>query len=96
VSGGSWTSPTTGEHIQAHGAGVIKVDETWYMVGENHTSGSAFQSVNCYSSTNLVEWNFVGELLSVGSSGDLGPNRVVERPKVIFNENTNQYVLWMV
>jgi hypothetical protein len=26
----------------------------------------------------------------------LGPNRVVERPKVIFNENTNQYVLWMV
>ena len=33
--------------------------------------------------------------MSQTSSGDLGPNRVVERPKVIYNKSTKKYVLWM-
>jgi hypothetical protein len=37
----------------------------------------------------------VGPLVSRGTSGDLGPNRVVERPKVIFNALTRKYVLYM-
>ncbi len=81
--------------MQAHGAGVIKVGSTYYMIGEDKTNGSAFQNVNCYSSTNLVEWTYVGALLSQTSSGDLGPNRVVERPKVIYNDSTGKYVLYM-
>lgn len=64
-------------------------------VGEDKMNGSAFQNVNCYSSNNLVEWKYEGALLSRTSSGDLGPNRVVERPKVILNKSTNKYVLWM-
>jgi beta-xylosidase len=64
-------------------------------VGEDKTNGSAFQNVNCYSSVNLVEWKYEGALLSKTSSGDLGPNRVVERPKVIYNKSTKKYVLWM-
>ena len=51
--------------------------------------------MNCYSSTDLVQWNYVGALLSRQGSGDLGPNRVVERPKVIRNAQTNQYVMYM-
>jgi beta-xylosidase len=74
---------------------MIKVGSTFYWVGEDHTGGSAFQNINCYSSTNLVEWTYVGAVLTRQSSGDLGPNRVVERPKIIFNSNTNQYVMWM-
>jgi beta-xylosidase len=92
--GSSWTA-SNGHHIQAHGGGVIKVGGTYYWHGEDKTQGSAFQNVNCYSSTNLVDWTYVGAVLSRQSSGDLGPNRVVERPKVIFNKNTNQYVMWM-
>lgn len=65
------------------------------MIGEDKTNGSAFQNVNCYSSTDLVSWKYVGALLSQTSSGDLGPNRVVERPKVIYNSSTKKYVLWM-
>lgn len=65
------------------------------MIGENKLDGSAFQSVNCYSSTNLVEWTYVGALLTLQTSGDLGPSRVVERPKVIYNSNTQQYVMYM-
>lgn len=65
------------------------------MIGEDKANGYAFQNVNCYSSPNLVEWTYVGALLSRQSSGDLGPNRVVERPKVIYNRSTRKYVLYM-
>jgi hypothetical protein len=37
----------------------------------------------------------VRALLAVGTSGDLGPNRVVERPKIIYNSSTGKYVMWM-
>ncbi|KAF2843001.1 carbohydrate-binding module family 35 protein [Patellaria atrata CBS 101060] len=94
VSGATWTA-SNGKHVQAHGAGIIKVDNTWYMIGEDKTEGSAFHNINCYSSTNLIEWTYVGALLSRQGSGDLGPSRVVERPKVIYNSNTKQYVMWM-
>ncbi|KAI5811185.1 galactan 1,3-beta-galactosidase [Peziza echinospora] len=95
VSGGTWTSPSTGNHIQAHGAGVIKVGNTFYLIGENKFDGSNFQSIRCYSSQNLVDWKFEGSLLTRQDSGDLGPNRVVERPKVIYNDKTSQYVLYL-
>lgn len=34
-------------------------------------------------------------MLSLQSSGDLGPDRIVERPKIIYNEDTSTYVMWM-
>ncbi|KAI0909995.1 glycosyl hydrolase [Ustulina deusta] len=95
IPGATVTATNTAAHMQAHGAGVIKVGSTYYIIGEDKTNGSAFQNVNCYSSTNLVEWTYVGALLSQTSSGDLGPNRVVERPKVIYNDSTGKYVLYM-
>ncbi|KAJ3944782.1 uncharacterized protein N0V96_004796 [Colletotrichum fioriniae] len=96
VSGGTWSATNTGRHIQAHGAGVTKVGSTYYLIGEDKTEGSAFQNINCYSSTNLVEWTYVGALLSrTTAAGDLGPSRVVERPKVIYNSATKKYVMYM-
>ncbi|KAE9978210.1 hypothetical protein BLS_000802 [Venturia inaequalis] len=96
LPGAAWTDQgVTGRHLQAHGPGVIKVADTYYMIGEDKLDGSSFQNVNCYASTNLVEWNFAGALLSRTASGELGPNRVVERPKVIYNESTKKYVLYM-
>jgi hypothetical protein len=64
-------------------------------VGEDKTNGTAFININCYSSSNLVEWNYEGALLTRTASGDTGPSRVIERPKVMFNKKTNKYVLWM-
>ncbi|KAF2463535.1 glycosyl hydrolase family 43 protein [Lindgomyces ingoldianus] len=95
IPGATWTATNTGKHIQAHGGGIIKVDNTYYWVGEDKTDGSAFQNVNCYSSTNLVEWKYEGAILTRQGSGDLGPSRVIERPKVIYNKSTKQYVAWM-
>lgn len=42
-----------------------------------------------------MSWTYVGALLSRTASGDLGPNRVVERPKVIYNSSTKKYVLYL-
>ncbi|KAF2013618.1 carbohydrate-binding module family 35 protein [Aaosphaeria arxii CBS 175.79] len=95
IPGGTWTATNTGKHIQAHGGGILKVGSTYYWVGEDKTDGSSFQNVNCYSSSNLVEWKYEGAILSRQGSGDLGPSRIVERPKIIFNKATNQYVAWM-
>ncbi|CAN8105792.1 unnamed protein product [Discula destructiva] len=95
VPGATWTGTNTGMHVQAHGAGVFVENGVYYLIGEDKTAGSAFQNVNCYSSTDLVQWKYVGALLSQTSSGDLGPNRVVERPKVIYNSSTKKYVLYM-
>jgi sucrose-6-phosphate hydrolase SacC (GH32 family) len=87
---------SNGEHLQAHGAGVIQVNGTYYLIGEDKTEGTAFQNINCYSSKDLIQWKYEGALLSRGASGgDLGPSRVVERPKVIYNDKTNKYVLWL-
>ncbi|KAF2033877.1 galactan 1,3-beta-galactosidase [Setomelanomma holmii] len=95
VPGATWTASNTGEHIQAHGGGMLKISDRWYWVGEDKTNGTAFMNINCYSSTNLVEWTYEGALLSQTASGDTGPGRVIERPKVIFNKKTNKYVMWM-
>ncbi|KAH7560268.1 galactan 1,3-beta-galactosidase [Bipolaris maydis] len=95
VPGATWTATNIGQHIQAHGGGMIKDGGKWYWVGEDKTNGSSFQNINCYSSSNLVEWTYEGALLSRTASGDTGPNRVIERPKVIHNKKTGKYVLWM-
>ncbi|KAJ0344479.1 hypothetical protein COL154_007875 [Colletotrichum chrysophilum] len=96
VPGATWTATNTGEHVQAHGNGIIEENGVYYMIGEEKTDGSAFQAVNCYSSTNLVEWSFEGRLISrTEEAGDLGPNRIIERPKVIKNDSTGKYVLYL-
>lgn len=42
-----------------------------------------------------MNWKFNSYLLTLQSSGDLGPNRVVERPHIMYNAATSQYVMWM-
>lgn len=42
-----------------------------------------------------MSWTFVNELLTLQSSGDLGPNRVVERPHILYNDASSKYVMWM-
>lgn len=86
---------TAGNIIQAHGEGLIQVGKTFYWFGEDKTNGYAFQNVKCYASTDLVHWTFRENALTKQTSGDLGPNRVVERPKVIYNRKTRTYVMYL-
>ncbi|MFC1401123.1 MULTISPECIES: RICIN domain-containing protein [Streptacidiphilus] len=96
--GSAWTD-TSGNALQMHGLGIIKVGSTWYGFGENksgeNSTATPFQSINCYSSTDLSHWTYQGAALTEQASGDLGPNRVVERPKVIYNSSTGLYVMYL-
>lgn len=54
--------------------------------------------VSCYSSTNLTDWEFQGVVLpSVldNVDSDLHYSNVLERPKVIYNEKTGKFVMWL-
>ena len=87
---------SNGEHLNAHGGGVIRVNGTFYLIGEDKQGGAAFANVNCFSSPDLVRWTYEGALLSRGQGpSDLGTGRIIERPKVLFNDKTGKYVLWM-
>ena len=95
ITPGTVWNDTQGNVIQAHGEGVIEVGGKYYLLGEDKTNGSAFQNVKCYSSTDLKNWTFVSNVLTRQASGDLGPNRIIERPHVIYNGSTSQFVMYM-
>jgi hypothetical protein len=88
-----------GNPLQMHGLGIIKVGGTWYGFGEDKTGensgNTSFQDIPCYSSTDLSAWTRQGAALTRQASGDLGPGRIVERPKVIFNASTGEYVMYL-
>lgn len=65
-SGEMWPD-NNGEHINAHGGGVMYYDGTYYWFGENKcdTTSSAMVGVMCYSSRNLTDWKNEGVALSV-------------------------------
>lgn len=46
INNGSQFADTAGNAIQAHGAGIIKVDDTYYLFGENRT-GYLFKAAAC-------------------------------------------------
>lgn len=54
--------------------------------------------VSCYSSKNLVDWTFEGVVLPSEQEdlhSDLHYSNVLERPKVIYNDKTRKFVMWL-
>ncbi|MEO7497427.1 MAG: family 43 glycosylhydrolase [Massilia sp.] len=85
-----------GMPVSAHGAGIIKDGDTYYLFGEAHRDlSNAFDGFNCYSSRDLVNWRFESVALPVQPSGSLGPDTVGERPKVMRSPSTGEYVMFM-
>lgn len=87
---GTQFKDTSGNPIQAHGGGMIKVGSYYYWVGENR-DGTNY--VSLYRSTDLVNWEFRANLLSKSSSAELAAANI-ERPKILHNAATGKYVLW--
>jgi hypothetical protein len=51
--------------------------------------------ISCYTSTDLINWNNVGLVMSVdynNPASDIGYGCILERPKIIFNEQTKKFV----
>ncbi|HEY6914409.1 MAG TPA: family 43 glycosylhydrolase [Paludibacter sp.] len=90
VNGENFTD-TQGNTINAHGGGFLKVGDYYYWIGENRKKGVF---VSCYRSKDLMNWEFRGDLLTRESHPELDKANI-ERPKVIYNEKTKQFVMWM-
>ena len=100
---------TDSNPIQAHGGGVLFCDGVYYWYGEHKGGKTTYEpttglsridvvGVSCYSSKNLYDWKYEGLALPANKTDpehDLYTKKVVERPKVIYNETTKKYVMWM-
>lgn len=91
-----------GSPIQAHGGSVLYAHGTYYWFGEDKRAETIEQRVEftgfrCYASEDLLNWRDEGIVLSPVADDpehDLYPQHVPERPRVIYNAGTGQYVLW--
>ncbi|HEY5507567.1 MAG TPA: family 43 glycosylhydrolase [Paludibacter sp.] len=90
INGTSFTD-NEGNVINAHGGGFLKVGNYYYWIGENRKQGVF---VSCYRSKDLMNWEFRGDLLTRQSHPELDSANI-ERPKVIYNLKTKQFVMWM-
>lgn len=94
VNGIPWFDQN-GNTVNAHGAGIIYDNGKYWLFGEYKSDTSnAFPGFGCYSSEDLVQWQFERVILPVQPEGILGPNRVGERVKVMRCPKTGEYVLF--
>ncbi len=102
---------TDGNFINAHGAGLLYYDGVYYLFGEIKKGKTWLVSnqdwedyrvpaggISCYSSKDLKHWKYEGVALAPVTgdpNNDIDTGRVIERPKVIYNNSTKQFVMWM-
>ena len=85
-----------GEHIQAHGGGILKAGDKFYWFGEDRARALDWHSghVGCYVSTNLADWKFCRDVLNLTAPTNFGRHLVLERPKVFYNAPTKKFVMY--
>ena len=100
-----------GNIINAHGAGILFYNGVYYMYGEIkkgktwQVPGQNWEDyrvpaggISCYSSKDLINWKYEGAALpsvTGNPNNELDTSKVIERPKVIYNSKTKQFVMWM-
>ncbi len=88
---------TDGNPVDAHGGGIIKECDTFYLHGEYFLGGTTnndFNGFSMYSSKDLAVWKNEGIILPQQASGQLGPKRKGERPHIIKCPATGEFVLY--
>jgi hypothetical protein len=88
---------TAGQPVNAHGGGIIRVGDTFYLHGElflSTTTDNLFHGFAMYSSADLATWKNEGVILPQQSAGELGPDRHGERPHIIQCPSTGEFVLY--
>lgn len=86
-----------GERVNAHGGGIIREGDTFYLHGEyflSTTTDNNFHGFAMYSSKDLATWKNEGLILPEQASGELGPKRKGERPHIIKCPSTGEFVLF--
>ena len=92
-----------GNFIHAHGGQIVLYNDIYYWIGTTIKLPPSYLSegINCYSSVDLVNWQFVNEIfhntsIIVTNSNDpnIKPPWRIERPKVVYNSEKNNFVMW--
>lgn len=102
---------TDGNPINAHGGGMLFHNGVYYWYGEIKSGKTSrvpdanwenyrvkAGGVSCYSSKDLLNWKYEGVAMpseKKDTTSDIYEGNVIERPKVIYNSKTKQFVLWM-
>ena len=100
--GAPWLD-TNGNRIQAHGGSVMFLDGVYYFYGENKEktdgkNGIWHWGVRCYSSTDLYNWTDLGIIIPPETDDEnspLHPSSYMDRPHIIYNEQTKKFVCWL-
>jgi len=102
--GKAWLD-ASGRRIQAHGGGMLHDNGVYYWYGEDRDyarlgsrEGVRAIGVRCYSSPDLFTWRDEGLVLPATADDEKSEihfSRVMERPKVIKNDLTGKYVMWL-
>ncbi|MBS1948759.1 MAG: family 43 glycosylhydrolase [Bacteroidetes bacterium] len=109
-AGGKWKD-NQGKTINAHGAGMLFYKGTYYLFGEIKKGKTHLVpnqnwedyrvdagGVSCYSSKDLLNWKYEGIAMApdkTDTASDIHISKVIERPKVIYNNETKKFVMWM-
>lgn len=86
-----------GEHINAHGGGLLFHEGKYYWYGENRPAHgfTTEVGVEVYSSSDLMNWEDEGVALAVSDEAghDIERGCIMERPKVVRNPKTGKFVM---
>ena len=93
--GETWPD-SDGQHINAHGGGILYQNGIYYWFGKKRGGRPSSQGVSVYSSKDLYQWKNEGVALSTSqdNNSDIAAGCVIERPKVLHNAGTGTYVMW--
>jgi hypothetical protein len=90
-----------GNHINAHGGGVLFHNGIYYWYGEHKIKGKSESNfadggIHCYTSKDLINWTDAGVVLSVeysnSTNSDIEYGCLIERPKVVYNKKTQKFI----
>lgn len=91
-----------GQVVHAHGGGIIKVDDFYYLYGENRSEDNY---VSIYRSKDLKKWEFCNNILTLNSKEEPingyslglktnGHKCNIERPKIFYSDKIKKFVMW--
>lgn len=94
---------TEGKRIHAHGGSVCFIDGMYYWYGENKEKSTGDNNIwhwgiRCYTSKDLYNWEDKGLIIPPepeNPDSPLHPSAHMDRPHIIYNEDTKKYVCWI-
>lgn len=96
--GQTWND-TKGQFINVHAGQIVQTDGYYYWIGDSRTKNLC-NGVGCYRSTDLLNWTNCGLLVKLSGeesdSNKLFSGLHLFRPKILYNEQTKQWVIWAV